>query len=139
MNLDTALSIAVSEFSGRKDKAGEPYILHLLRVMLAMDTEEEMIVAVLHDLLEDIPDWTEQRLRDIGMKTHLVEAIVCLTRKKDSEIYSDYIERVDDCPLAKKVKIADLKDNLSRIYNLDSDTIGRLSYRYFSALKFLQL
>lgn len=118
MNLDTALSIAVTEFANLKDKAGEPYILHLLRVMLAMDTEEEMIVAVLHDLLEDVPEWTPDRILREGFSARVVSAIICLTRDK-SEDYSDYIvDRVSISPLATKVKLADLRDNLNRISNL---------------------
>ena len=56
-SLEKAISIAAQAHDGQRDKAGAPYILHPLRVMMKMTTESERITAVLHDLIEDT-DWT---------------------------------------------------------------------------------
>ena len=60
--LGRAIAIAAEAHSGQFDKAGAPYILHPLRVMLSLSTEEERIVGVLHDLVEDCEEWTFERL-----------------------------------------------------------------------------
>jgi hypothetical protein len=59
-------SITAEGHSGQTDKAGAPYVLHPLRVMLSVTTNEERIVAVLHDLVEDCPGWSFERLREEG-------------------------------------------------------------------------
>ena len=64
MNLEKAIKIAVEAHTGQVDKGGNPYILHPLRVMLSLNTEEERIVGVLHDVVEDCEGWTWQRLQD---------------------------------------------------------------------------
>nr|WP_200931688.1 HD domain-containing protein [Paenibacillus sp. Leaf72] len=51
--MNKAIEIAAKAHEQQKDKAGHPYILHPLRVMLSLNTEEERIVGVLHDVLED--------------------------------------------------------------------------------------
>jgi (p)ppGpp synthase/HD superfamily hydrolase len=63
--LEDAVSIAAQAHRGQEDKAGDPYLLHPLRMMLRMKSEAEMIAAVLHDVVED-SDWTLERLRDRG-------------------------------------------------------------------------
>jgi len=108
--LGKAISIAAQAHEGQLDKAGAPYILHPLRVMLKMTTEDEMIVAVLHDVIED-SDLTIERLRQEGFDGEVLAALECLT-KRGGEEYWEYIARVRMNPLAIKVKIADLEDNL---------------------------
>ena len=66
MNLEKAIKIAVEAHTGQVDKGGNPYILHPLRVMLSLNTEEERIVGVLHDVVEDCEGWTWLRLQDEG-------------------------------------------------------------------------
>jgi (p)ppGpp synthase/HD superfamily hydrolase len=107
--LDDAITLAVKVHAGQTDLAGQPYILHPLRVMLAMETEEERVVAVLHDVLEDGPHW--ELLFDASFPEHLLDAIKILTRTPH-EPYQDYIRRVAEHSLARKVKIADLEDNM---------------------------
>ena len=63
--LERAIAIATKAHAGQIDKAGEPYILHALRVMLAVETPEERTAAVLHDVVEDT-DWTIEGLREEG-------------------------------------------------------------------------
>ena len=68
--LERAIAIAADAHAGARDKAGEPYILHCLRVMLRLGSEEERIAAVLHDLLEDT-NWTREDLQQEGFSPAL--------------------------------------------------------------------
>lgn len=109
-DLTKALAIAIQAHAGQTDKAGLPYILHPLRVMLQMDTDVERIVAVLHDVIED-SDQTIFTLHDAGFSLEVVAAIDVLTRHA-AETYEEFILRVKQSALATKVKLADLHDNL---------------------------
>ena len=62
-----AIEIAVAAHAGQTDKVGAPYILHPLRVMQSLTTEEARIVGVLHVVVEDCPDWPMDRLRREGV------------------------------------------------------------------------
>ncbi len=132
--LERALAIAVRAHAGATDKAGQPYILHPLRLMLAVETEEERIAAVLHDVVEDT-DWTIARLRDEGFSESVLAAVEALTRRKDQESYEEFILRAGANPLARRVKLADLADNLdvSRLGELTERDLDRLN-RYKRAV-----
>ena len=124
--LEEAIRLAVQAHQGQKDKAGAPYILHPLRVMLRMSSDVERMVAVLHDVLED--SWyTLPDLQRAGYPEQALEALDCLTRR-ENETYGEFIERVKTNPLARKVKIADLEDNmdLRRISDPQERDMGRL-------------
>jgi (p)ppGpp synthase/HD superfamily hydrolase len=108
--LEDAISLAVKAHRGCKDKAGSAYILHSLRVMLRMKTSDERIVAVLHDVIEDT-NYTLEDLRKAGYSQKILQSLDYLT-KRDGEDYDQFIKRVKRNPLARKVKIADLRDNL---------------------------
>jgi (p)ppGpp synthase/HD superfamily hydrolase len=115
--LSKAINIATNAHNGQKDKAGEPYILHPLRVMIHMKDEDSRIVAVLHDVVEDT--WvTLSLLQKEGFNQDIIDAIDCLSRRKDED-YLDFIRRCDENNIAKYVKLADLNDNmdLRRIKN----------------------
>ena len=109
IKLPRAIALAAEAHDGQVDKAGAPYILHPLRVMLQMETDEERIVAVLHDILEDthVDGHTISNL----FGSEIFTAVYALTRQKD-ETYHAFIERAKKNPLARKVKIADIRDNL---------------------------
>jgi len=109
--LEKAITIALESHAGILDKSSAPYILHPLRVMLQMKTQEEMIVAVLHDVLED-SDYSLAMLSEAGFSENIVEAVDSVTRKPE-EPYEEYIQRAGANPLGKKVKYADLMDNLN--------------------------
>lgn len=109
-SLEEAITLAVGAHRGQKDKAGAPYILHPLRLMLRMETDTERIVAVLHDVIEDSPHSLEE-LSHEGYPPEITEALDCLT-KRENEPYAAFIERVKTNPLARKVKLADLEDNM---------------------------
>jgi (p)ppGpp synthase/HD superfamily hydrolase len=107
--LDKAIQLACKVHHGQKDLAGTPYILHPLRVMMKMDTELEMIVAVLHDVIED--GGIELLLKS-DFSTTIVGNIFILSRA-GGEPYEDYIKKLSKHELARKVKFADLDDNLN--------------------------
>jgi (p)ppGpp synthase/HD superfamily hydrolase len=110
-NLEKAILIAVQAHQNQQDRAGETYILHPLRLMLKMDSETEMIAAVLHDVVED-SNWTPADLRKEGFSEEDLSVIEYLTRR-DQETYEEFIERVKLNPTARKIKLADLEDNMA--------------------------
>ena len=124
--LEDAISIAAQAHKGQKDKAGAPYMLHPLRLMLRMDSEAAMTAAVLHDVVEDT-DWTLERLRGEGFSEEILEAVDCLTHR-EGESYEEFVERVRTNPIARQVKIADLEDNMNirRIGQLGAKDLERL-------------
>jgi hypothetical protein len=113
--LERAVTIAAEAHAGDVDKAGAPYILHPLRLMLQMTTDEDRIVAVLHDVVED-SDWTLERLRDEGFSAAIVDGVDAVTRRL-GETYEEFVLRAGRDPIGRRVKLADLRDNcdLSRI------------------------
>lgn len=113
--LGWAIQRAAEVHLGQVDKGGQPYILHPLRVMMAMDTIEEKTVAVLHDVIEDGKMEREEIADDIRIHTsdEVAEAVVALSRT-DGESYSKFIKRVKENDLARRVKLADLRDNMDR-------------------------
>lgn len=115
--LERAVVIAAEAHAGQVDKAGAPYILHPLRLMLQMDKTEDRIVAVLHDVVEDT-DWTLEGLRKEGFSRVIIDAIDSVTRRP-YEDYDDFVQRSIQNPIGSRVKLADLRDNcdLSRITN----------------------
>lgn len=113
--LELAVKIAADAHAGQTDKAGAPYVLHPLRLMLQMCDDEHRIAAVLHDVVED-SDWTFEGLRREGFSETIVSAVQALTRSK-GEDYDEFVLRAGRNPIARSVKLADLRDNsdLSRI------------------------
>jgi (p)ppGpp synthase/HD superfamily hydrolase len=109
-DLDKAIVVAVEAHHGQKDRYGQPYILHPLRVMMKMKSEEEKIVAVLHDVVED-SDLILEDLINAGFSEEIVRAVDCLT-KREGEPYEAHVERARQNRLALPVKIADLEDNM---------------------------
>lgn len=133
--LSKAIEIATEAHDGQVDKAGQPYIGHPLRVMAMGTTEEEKIVGVLHDVVED-SDWTFERLTAEGFSSEVVDALRCVTKLSESEPYDKFIQRVKANPLAVKVKINDLTDNMDirRLAYISEKDVKRLR-KYLKAYK----
>lgn len=108
--LSKAIQIAAYWHKGQTDKGGAPYILHPIRVMMSMETETDKIVAVLHDVLEDT-DLSADDLRAHKFPVDVREAVQALTRQT-GEDYFDFIRRLSVNPIARRVKLADIADNL---------------------------
>lgn len=109
-SLDKAIAIAVQAHRGQKDRYGQPYILHPLRVMMRMKSVDEQIVAVLHDVVEK-SEWTLEDLRREGFSAAIIDAVDKLT-KRHGEEYASHIERTKTSRLSKRIKVADLEDNM---------------------------
>ena len=124
--LNIAIAKAATAHSDQVDKAGEPYILHPLRVMLSLSRNQDRICAVLHDIIEDT-DVTIEELKNLGFPEDILEAIMLLT-KQEGESYEDFITRLLPNPIACRVKLADLNDNmnLSRITSPDEKDLERI-------------
>lgn len=136
-SLERALAIAVSAHQGYKDKTGLPYILHPLRIMARMEKVDDMIIAVLHDVVED-SDWTLDDLRREGFSGEIIAAVDSLTRRED-ETYPEYIERVKRNPAAIPIKLGDLEDNMNmlRLKQLGENDWERFR-RYHRAYMYLK-
>jgi (p)ppGpp synthase/HD superfamily hydrolase len=137
MDLERAIEIAVQAHKGTSDKGGSPYILHPLAVMYNLDTDDEKIVGVLHDVVEDT-QWTFEKLLDEGFSITLVDALRSVTKHEGGEDYFDFIQRAKKNPLGRKVKIADIQHNMdvTRIKVISDKDATRLN-KYKKALEIL--
>jgi (p)ppGpp synthase/HD superfamily hydrolase len=130
-----ALNIIETAFAGKKDKGGKPYIEHLKRVsenaknyFSGQDYILELeVIGLLHDLLEDCPEWTKKHLESIFKDALVVDAIQRLTKRSDLN-YEQYIENIKGNRFSRAVKLADLKDNmdLTRLSELSEEDIERV-------------
>ena len=138
MNLERAIEIAVSAHKGAVDKGGQPYILHPLTVMISLDTTEEKIVGVLHDVVEDT-DWTFEGLKEEGFSEEIIEALRSVTKSDSDSSYIEFIERARANTIGRNVKIADLKHNMdiSRLPSITNQEFERLE-RYRKSLEILE-
>jgi (p)ppGpp synthase/HD superfamily hydrolase len=137
MDLERAIEIAVQAHKGTSDKGGSPYILHPLAVMHNLDTDDEKIVGVLHDVVEDT-QWTFEKLLDEGFSVTVVDALRSVTKQEGGEDYFDFIQRAKKNPLGRKVKIADIQHNMdvTRIKVISDKDATRLN-KYKKALEIL--
>lgn len=138
--LEKAILISTEAHKGQIDKAGDPYIMHLIRVMMKGENEDEKICGILHDIVEDT-DWTFQQLEKEGFPKEIIDAIKCVT-KIEGESYSEFIERISKNKLAVKVKLNDLEDNMNikRLKTITDKDIERIEKykKYYNILKELQ-
>lgn len=135
MMLDRALIICFAAHKDQVDKGGMPYYLHPIHVALNMETEDQKIVALLHDVVEDT-NITLDDLRREGFPDHIVDAIDAIT--KQGESYEVYLHKVKNNALARAVKIGDLKHNsdTTRLKKLTEKDIMRVD-KYQKALEYL--
>ena len=124
--LERAIALAATAHEGQIDKAGAPYILHPLRVMLRLETADERIAGVLHDVVEDC-GLTLDQLRAEGFSEPAIRAIESVTRR-ESETYEEFVLRAKADPVGRRVKLADLADNsdLSRLPQITDRDRARL-------------
>ena len=132
---DRAKEIAKAAHEGQVDKAGKPYIEHPMRVMKMGKTVEEKIAGVLHDVVED-SEWTFEMLEKEGIPKDVMDALRCVTKLSEDEDYDHFIARVKTNPLAVKVKLNDLKDNMdiTRLDQVTEKDLARLN-KYIRAYK----
>ena len=135
-----AIEIALDAHKNVSDKGGNPYILHPLRLMLQMDSEEEMIVAILHDVVEDSEKWSFDKLKEEGFSKKIINSLRSVTKENNNEDYEKFIDRSIKDKIGRKVKIADISDNLdiSRLKEVTDKDIIRIN-KYKKALAKLKL
>ena len=121
-----ALRYCFEVHAGQLDKSGIPYVNHPLHLAEQMETEDETVVALLHDVMEDCGK-TPDDLRALGISEQAVAALELLTHERGTP-YLDYVRALADNPLATKVKLADLRHNsdLTRLDSVDGCDIARL-------------
>ena len=133
---EKAMQIAEKVHSSQVDKGGKPYINHPVRVERMCSRQEDRLVALLHDTVED-GDIASEYLLIVGFPQEVVEAVLSVSRKR-GENYFDFILRCKENPIGRRVKIADLEDNMdiTRLNELTDKDIERLK-KYHKAYKIL--
>ena len=137
--LDKAFHLADSMHKGQLRKSGEPFVIHPVAVSIMLaDMEMDMpsiIAGMLHDVVED-SDWTFEMLEKEGIPKDVMDALRCVTKLSEDEDYDHFIERVKTNPLAVKVKLNDLKDNMdiTRLGEVTEKDLGRLN-KYIRAYR----
>ena len=111
-----AIKLCFEVHGDQVDKCGIPYANHPLHLAEQMHSEDEICVALLHDVMED-SEKSPDDLREIGVSERAIEALLLLTHDKDVP-YLDYVRALKDNEIARKVKIADLRHN-SEVARLD--------------------
>lgn len=134
--LEAALALAVEKHRGQRDKAGAPYVLHPIRMMLRFADPVAQVVALLHDVIEDCGVSVDE-LRLMGFPDTVISGVVAMTRDP-AESYAAFIERAAAHPIARQVKLADVEDNLDmrRLNTLTDRDVERLG-RYLVARRVL--
>lgn len=134
-NTRKAIKIAFDAHMGQLDKSGVPYILHPIHLAEQMKTEEECIVALLHNTVEDTGITFEELEKEFS-KT-VIDALKLLTHDKSVE-YMEYVKKIKDNPIARKVKLADLYHNsdVTRLIEVTGKDINRIE-KYKKAINFL--
>ena len=135
--LTNAIRLAALAHADQVDKSGQPYVLHVLRVMLSptLKTEAERIVAVLHDVKEDqIHLWPAVE-RDYGWSEEIMAGLDGVTWRQ-GESWKSYLKRAKANPISRKVKLADLNDNLRGVPN-PTKVDERRRNKYVDAIVFM--
>ena len=132
-----AMKICFDAHKDQKDKSGLPYVFHPFHLAEQMQTEETTVVALLHDVVED----TEITLADLtekGFDKVIIDAIALLTHDGETD-YKAYVRTLKKNPIAKAVKMADLRHNsdLSRLDVVDETALKRRE-RYLEAIAILE-
>ena len=131
-----AMKIAYNAHINQVDKSGVPYIYHPIHLAEQMNIEIECIVALLHDVVEDTDVTFEQLKQDFPEE--VIEALKLLTHDKNTD-YMEYVKKLKTNPIAKKVKIADIKHNAdeTRLEKITVKDIARRN-KYKKALEILE-
>ena len=136
-NTKKALKLCFEAHKEQVDKSGLPYVFHPFHLAEQMADETTTVVALLHDVVEDT-DYTLEDLREMGFPQEVVDALALLTH--DPEVpYMEYVSEIAKNPVAKAVKMADLKHNsdLSRLDAVDEKMLKRRE-KYLQALALLE-
>ncbi len=132
-----ALKLCFEAHKDQVDKSGLPYVFHPFHLAEQMETENTTIVALLHDVIEDT-DYTIDDLKSMGFDKAVTDAVALMTHSDDVE-YMDYVAAIKNNPIAKAVKLADLRHNsdLSRLDIVDEKALTRRE-KYQKAITLLE-
>ena len=122
--LQKAIDFATKALEGKKDHGGQPMIAHALRMMDRVNTEEEKIIAVLHDVVEE-GGCSFHELKEAGFGQTVLEGVDVLTRRPNMK-YFDYIDDISTNPMAARVKLAEMAENK------DQDRGNKLSFQTYT-------
>lgn len=122
--LQKAIDFATKALEGKKDHGGQPMIAHALRMMDRVNTEEEKIIAVLHDVVEE-GGCSFHELKEAGFGQTVLEGVDVLTRRPNMK-YFDYIDDISTNPMAARVKLAEMAENK------DQDRLNKLSFQTYT-------
>ena len=106
--LQKAIDFSTKALEGKKDHGGQPMIAHALRMMDRVNTEEEKIIAVLHDVVEE-GGCSFHELKEAGFGQTVLEGVDVLTRRPNMK-YFDYIDDISTNPMAARVKLAEMAE-----------------------------
>ena len=132
-----AMKLCFHAHKDQFDKSGIPYVFHPVHLAEQMETEETTIVALLHDVVEDTA-YTIADLEAMGFGEEIIDAIALMTHADDVD-YMDYVRMIKENPIAKTVKLADLKHNsdLTRLDHIDEKALSRRE-KYLKAIAILE-
>ena len=132
-----AMKLCFAAHRDQTDKSGLPYVFHPFHLAEQMTDEETTVVALPHDVVEDT-EYTLSDLGDMGYPPAVLEAIVLMTHD-DSVPYLEYVAKIKHNPIAKAVKLADLRHNsdLTRLDVVDERAIARAE-KYAAAIRLLE-
>ena len=132
-----ALKLCFEAHKEQLDKSNMPYVFHPFHLAEQMETEETTVVALLHDVVEDT-EYTIEDLKNMGFSEEITDAIALMTHAPDVE-YMDYVRAIKENPIAKAVKLADLRHNsdLTRMDVVDERALRR-NEKYARAIALLE-
>ena len=121
-----AMKLAFAAHKDQVDKSGIPYVFHPIHLAEQMESEETAIVALLHDVVEDT-EYTLQDIAAMGFPQEVLEALALMTHD-EAVPYMDYVARLKGNPIARTVKLADLRHNsdLTRLDAVDEKAHARI-------------
>lgn len=132
-----AMKLCFQAHKEQVDKSGLPYVFHPFHLAEQMTTEYETVVALLHDVVEDTP-YTFEDLRQMGYPEPVLNALALMTHEDDIP-YLDYVSALRHDPIARRVKLADLRHNsdLTRLDAVDARSLARVE-KYRKAIALLE-
>ncbi len=132
-----AMKLCFAAHKDQVDKSGIPYVFHPFHLAEQMTDELTTVAALLHDVVEDT-DYTINDLQQMGFPQAVLDALTLLTHN-DAEGYLDYVKRIKDNPIARAVKLADLRHNsdLTRLDQVDERALARVE-KYRAAIRLLE-
>lgn len=132
-----AMKLCYTAHAGQLDKSGLPYVLHPVHLAEQMEDEYTTVTALLHDVVEDTA-YSLQDLRRMGYPEQILEAISLLTHREGIP-YLEYVAAIKENPIARRVKLADLRHNsdLTRLDAVDEKALARAE-KYKQAIRLLE-